>query len=133
MATEKAHHEILCAAIQEKRLDRQAPTEATLHNPLLSIINHRSGDVLVPQKFLNRSDVVAVVQQVGRKRMSKRVWASRFRDLRFEPGLVNGLLENRFVEVVAPLFSCDRIGVMAGGWKHPLPSPVPTRAGILSV
>ncbi len=76
-------------------------------------VNHRSGDVLVPQKFLNRSDVVAILQQVGRKRMSKRVWASRFRDLRFEPGLFNGLLENRFVEVVPSPFSCHPVGIVA--------------------
>ena len=48
MATEKDHHEILCAAIQEKRLDRQAPTEATLHNPLLRIIDHRGAHFRVP-------------------------------------------------------------------------------------
>ena len=106
------------------KADRNNPNRADQHN---SIRAARAGRPVRLWGF------VAVVQQVGRKRMSKRVWASRFRDLRFEPGLFNGLLENRFVEVVPPLFSCDRIGVMAGGWKHPLPSPVPTCVGILSV
>ena len=33
-------------------------------------VNHRGVEALVPRKFQNRFDVVAVVQQVGPKRMS---------------------------------------------------------------
>jgi hypothetical protein len=37
------------------------------------------------------------------------------------------------MEVVSALFSCDVVGVMAGGWEHPLPAPFFTCVGVLSV
>ena len=36
-------------------------------------VDHRRLDILVSQEFLNCSDVVAVLQLMGRKRMPKRV------------------------------------------------------------
>ena len=80
------------------------PAKADRHNPI------RADRARMPVRLWG---FVAVVQQVGRKRMSKRVWANRFRDLRFEPGLFNGLLENRFVEVVSAPCSCDPVDIVA--------------------
>jgi hypothetical protein len=39
------------------------------------------------------------------------------------PGVFDGLLEDRFMEVVSAFFSCHPVGVMAGRRKNPLPSP----------
>src|SRR3990167_2583911 len=45
------------------------------------------------------------------------------RDASLEPCIFDGLLEDRFMEVVSVLFSCDLVGVMAGCREHPLPPP----------
>ena len=49
MAAEEVHHEILCAVIQEKWLDWQALSEATLHNVPLRIIDLSRLQITVPQ------------------------------------------------------------------------------------
>ena len=36
-------------------------------------VDHRGGDVAVPEEFLNRADVVAVFEEVGRERVTE-VW-----------------------------------------------------------
>jgi len=36
-------------------------------------IDHRCTHVLVPQEFLHRTDIVAVLQEMGRKTMSERI------------------------------------------------------------
>src|SRR3990172_13015508 len=46
------------------------------------------------------------------------------RDASLEPCIFDGLLEDRFMEVVSALFSCDLVGVMAGCREHPLPAPL---------
>src|SRR3990170_2060202 len=46
------------------------------------------------------------------------------RDASLEPCIFDGLLEDRFMEVVSVLFSCDLVGVMAGCREHPLPAPL---------
>ena len=49
----------------------------TLHAPAASLehvrVNHRRADVAVPEKLLDRADVVAALQQVRRARMPEAV------------------------------------------------------------
>jgi hypothetical protein len=45
-------------------------------------VNHRGAHVLVTKKFLNRANVVAMLEQVRRKRMPQRVTTCRFINLR---------------------------------------------------
>ena len=52
-------------------------------------IPHRSFDVLVPEQFLNGSDVVAVLQQMGRKRMAEDVAARGHGKAGFENRLLD--------------------------------------------
>ncbi|OGP30907.1 MAG: hypothetical protein A2038_00645 [Deltaproteobacteria bacterium GWA2_57_13] len=41
----------------------------TAHNDCLRIINHGRTDIGVPEQFLDRPNVITVLQQVGCKRM----------------------------------------------------------------
>ena len=86
-----------------------------------------------PEKPLNRADVVAIFQEMSGEAMTHGVRAGWLRDASLEPSIFDGLLEDRFMEVMSALFSCDPVGVMAGGRKHPLPSPFLIRVRIFSV
>jgi len=55
-------------------------------------IDHGGLDVAVPQQFLHRPDVVAVLKQVRRKRVAKGVTADGLGNPGFEPGLFDGPL-----------------------------------------
>ena len=55
--------------------------------------------------------------------MSHGVGPGWLRDASLEPGVFDGLLEDRFMKVVSAFFSCHPVGVMAGRRKNPLPSP----------
>jgi len=65
------------------------------------------------QELLDGADVVALFQKVGGERVSKRLAGCRFGTPRFEPSLFNGLLENRFVNVMTATFSCGPIDRVA--------------------
>ena len=45
-------------------------------------VNHRRADIRMAEQFLNRSNVVPVLEQVRRKRMAERVTAGPFRNPR---------------------------------------------------
>ncbi len=76
-------------------------------------VNHRRTDVHVPEQFLNSSDVIAIFKQMGGKGMAQGVRAGRLCDAGLEPRIFDGLLEDRFVEVVPPPFSCHPVGIEA--------------------
>src|SRR3990172_5282960 len=65
--------------------------------------------------------------------MAHGVRAGWLRDASLEPCIFEGLLEGGFMEVVSALFSCDLVGVMAGGREHPLPAPLLAGIRVLSV
>ena len=94
-------------------------------------VNHRCGHVAVPEQFLHGPDVIPILQEVSCERMTKSVGASRLRDTGFEPCIFDGLLEDRFVEVMAPFFSRYPVGVMAGCREQPVPPPLFAGIGIL--
>jgi hypothetical protein len=37
-------------------------------------VNHGGADITVAEEFLNRADVIAILEEMGGKRMSKRMW-----------------------------------------------------------
>src|SRR3989338_3464735 len=45
-------------------------------------------------------------------------------DASLEPPIFDGLLEDRFMEVVSPFLPGHRVSVVAGGWGRPLPAPL---------
>ena len=64
MAAEEVHHEILCAVIQEKWLDWQALSEATLHNVPLRIICLSTLNAFVPEPEGYFADITGCLQCV---------------------------------------------------------------------
>ncbi len=57
-------------------------------------VDHGRSDISVTQQLLNRSDIVAVFQQVGCKRMPQRMTARRFGNPSFEPRFFDRLLQD---------------------------------------
>jgi len=55
----------------------------------------------VAQEFLDRPDVMALFEQVGRERVAKRVAADTFGDTRAKAGRLHRALEYRLVKMVA--------------------------------
>ena len=99
------------------RADRadSAPPPALVQNVR---INHRRSHAAVPEQFLDRSDVVPSLEQVGGKRVPQRMARSR-------------ALQHGFVQVVPPPFTCRLIDVKPGRGKDPLPGPLTRRVGVL--
>lgn len=83
------------------------------------------------KQLLNRSDIISVLQQVGRKGVTKRVRACRLGDPCFQSGFLEVPLQDGFVQVVPALFAGDSVGVVAGGRKDSLPCPLLPGVGIL--
>jgi hypothetical protein len=64
-------------------------------------VDHRRADIGVAEEFLHRADVVAVFEQVGRKRMAEGVAAGPLGDSALAHGIGHGALDDGFVEVEA--------------------------------
>ena len=96
-------------------------------------IHHRGAHVSVPQQFLDRSDVIAVFQKVSGKAIPQRVATGWLDNARFDPRFLKRPLQNRFMVVVTALFSRGSFRVMAGCRKHPLPTPLLARVGVLAL
>jgi hypothetical protein len=94
-------------------------------------VDHRGVDVLVAEKLLDRPDVVAVLDQVGREGMAERVAVDGPLDADFVDGLLHGALEDSFVDVVAPDGVRARIGRAFPGREEPLPGPLLRGSGVL--
>jgi hypothetical protein len=95
-------------------------------------IDHGRGEVLVPQEFLDGSDVVAGFEQVRGKRMAEGVTSNVFDDAGLANSLLHGPLEDGFVHVMAALFA--RTGVLPALLlrKDPLPAPVRWGVGVFA-
>jgi len=86
----------------------------------------------VTEQLLDGSDVVAVLQQVGRERVAESVARSALRDGRPLESLPHGALEDGFVQVVAPVLAGGALHVHAGGGEHPLPGPLAAGVRVLA-
>ena len=91
-------------------------------------VDHRRAHIAVPKKLLDGADVVAILQQVCRKRVSQRVGTAALSDARLADGVLDGALQDRFVQVVATALARQPVAVDARRREHPLPRPLP--AGI---
>jgi hypothetical protein len=68
----------------DQRICRTAYTFST---PIQHVrVDHGRSDVCVTQQLLHRTDVVAVFQQMGGKRMTERMATGRFGDPSFPDG-----------------------------------------------
>lgn len=95
-------------------------------------VNHRRLDVAVPQEFLHRAKVVAVGQQVRGEGVPKRVAGDPLGQSGLSHCLRDGLLDERFVNVMASLVAGPRIYAPTLLRKHELPAPLPMGLGILA-
>ena len=78
----------------------------------------------MPQKFLDRSDIIPILQQMGRERMSQRMTTGGLEHTGFQPSFFKRSLQNRLMEMMPAFFSSHSIGAMTGCREQPLPSPL---------
>jgi len=94
-------------------------------------VNHRSGNVFVPQKFLNCTDVLPFVQQMSGKAVSERMATCRFSDSRARNRCLDSLLQILFGNVVATFVARTRINGELHCWENILPDPGSVRVTVL--
>ena len=68
-------------------------------------VDHLRAHVIVSEQFLNRSNIVAVLQQTGCKGMKQGVTPSRFKNARFDSCFLECFLKHCFMKVVPTMFS----------------------------
>lgn len=87
-------------------------------------VDHRRADVPVAEKFLDGPDVVPFFEEMGSERMPERVAGDPLGESGNFGGLLDGPLENRFVEVVTIQSTGECILVLPCRGKYPLPAPL---------
>ena len=85
------------------------------------------------QKFLHGADVVAIGQEVRGERMPEGVAGNPFGQPSPAHRLRDGLLDERFVNVVASLLAGLGVRLAMLLRKHELPAPLAVRVRILTV
>ncbi len=97
-------------------------------NPLAALlqdvgVDHGRRNILVAQQGQNGANIRAALQEVGGKTVAETVGGDPFID----PGLAHGhfdcLVDNAWIEVVAPDNATDGILRQTAGGKHILPAP----------
>lgn len=96
-------------------------------------VDHSRADVLVPQKFLDRSHVVTGLDQMGSEGVPERVATHVLGDVCLAHRLFDCPLKYGLMHVVSPFLSGP--GVLASVLlrKHPLPAPFFGGVGVLAV
>ena len=94
-------------------------------------VYHRGPDVLVPQQFLHRPDVVAVLQQMGCERMTKSVGGQALDQPSPMGRLVDRLL-NHCVQMVTMPDARLSVQVVGRSGEYPLPASLVAGIWVLS-
>ena len=84
-------------------------------------VDHRGPHVFVAEQRLNRPDVGARLEQVGREAVVEKMACRALGEPRRASCVVHGLLSRRFVQVVKDLSARRRIGARARGGEESLP------------
>lgn len=84
-------------------------------------VDHRRGDVLVAEQFLDRADVLAVLEEVGGEGMAQGVTGRSLAESGSQDGFAHGSLDDGFVQVVAAGLSRLDVAVCAGRREDPWP------------
>jgi hypothetical protein len=79
----------------------------------------------MPEQVLHRPDIVALLQQVRRKGVPKRVETAPIRDPRLRHRDLHIPLRRRLVQIVPPVRAGQPVLVVARRRKDPLPLPLP--------
>lgn len=94
-------HEFGCTAIAALRVEHVDRAGYGNSGPVQDMgVNHRRRYVGMPRQFLQGADIVAIFQQVRCKRMTQRVAVHFLADVGSFGGLLDLLLQYRFVEVM---------------------------------
>jgi hypothetical protein len=94
-------------------------------------VNHRRADIRMAEQFLNRSNIVAVLEQMRRKGVAERVAADPFRNPSPADRGRDRALHDRFVQMISGRWSESQVSANSRRGKHELPAPVGCRIGIL--
>lgn len=93
---------------QRQRVDRTAHCTASDLEHMG--VDHRRGDVGVPQQRLHRADVIAGLQDMGCERVAQRVRRGRLED----SGAVDGAFESALERLVVHVVSADYARALIG-------------------
>jgi len=96
-------------------------------------VDHGRAHVAVAKEFLDRADVVTILEQVNRERMPQRVVGRGPRKSGADRGFTDGSLEHGFVRVVPAPPPALPIDVEAHRRKDPLPAPLEGGARVLAI
>jgi len=94
-------------------------------------VYHRCADVLVPEKFLDRPDIIPILQEVGSERMPEGVAGDGLRDPGPLARVFDGPLDGGVVKVVPEEATGGRFPKLALCGEYPLPSPLAVRGLVL--
>src|SRR2546422_32543 len=95
-------------------------------------VDHRSPNVFMSEKFLDRSDVITVLKEMSGEAMTQCVTASVLDDARISNRSFQRVLNGRVRDVVSALHAAARIQRAVSGRKYVLPTPVACGPRILS-
>jgi hypothetical protein len=87
----------------------------------------------MPEKFLNRANVIPGLEQVCRETVAKRVRTDGFDHIHGPGSLLHRPLQAVFTGMVSSPFPGPGINRDLGGREHLLPAPFPGRVRILSL
>jgi hypothetical protein len=110
------------AAVNRPRINDFAPFERPRSGALAACSRGQPKGPM-RSEALHGPNIVAVLEQVCRERMLKRLWTHSLSDAGLARRLGRGFLNNGLVEVKPGWRSPSRIGTHARGRKHELPSP----------
>ena len=96
-------------------------------------INHRGGDIFVPEEFLDGPDIITILQQMGSETVPKGMTACRFRDTAGPDGVLDRVLQVSFRDVVSACLAAARIDGEIVGGEDILPCPFAGCLGIFPV
>ena len=110
--------------------------EQTIHSlpaPIRDMgVNHGRTDIRMTEQLLNGPNVIAILNQMSRKRMSKGMWGSGFGQTDRFHHAINGFPDHRFMEVMPMLNARLTIDLVPSRREYPPPAPFAICIGIFS-
>src|SRR2546425_7253259 len=94
-------------------------------------VDHRRTYIAMSKQFLDRSNVIAIFQQMSRERVAQGMTPHRLGYVCLPRCGPDGLLQHGFVQVMPAPFSGSWVHTELRGREHPLPPPLPGRMRIL--
>lgn len=89
-------------------------------------------NIFVTQQLLDGADVIPTFQEVGRKRVAKRVRTDWLVDSRQSCATLQRAGEDRIVNVVPPLRIISRVYAASERWEYKLPRKVAIRIAVFT-